>query len=145
MLENSDKCLIFSNLVVVAQQVTCMKTKPLIQLREMIAAALSSMTNLSKSFQSFIIETMELFLTSSGRMNFTQIARCGRSCEIRFCQCFASPVTRTIAKSFVNSCPTGGQNSPTRINLPQLGQVASNLKTKCQVVFNRRLTKLRKK
>ena len=58
-----------------------MKTKPLIQLREMIAAALSSMTNLSKSFRTFIIETMELFLTSSGRMNFTQMARCGRSCE----------------------------------------------------------------
>ena len=56
-----------------------MKIKPLIQLREMVAAALSSMTNLSKSFQSFIIETMELFLTSSGRMNFTQMARCGRS------------------------------------------------------------------
>ena len=65
-----------------------MKTKPLIQLREMIAAALSSMTNLSKSFQSFIIETMELFLTSSGRMNFTQMARCGRSCESRFRQNF---------------------------------------------------------
>ena len=64
MLENLDKCLIFSNLVVTTQLVTCMKIKPLIQLREMIAAALSSMTNLSKSFRTFIIETMELFLTS---------------------------------------------------------------------------------
>ena len=65
-----------------------MKTKPLIQLREMIAAALSSMTNLGKSFRTFIIETMELYLTSSGRMNFTQMARCGRSCESRFRQNF---------------------------------------------------------
>ena len=65
-----------------------MKIKPLIQLREMVAAALSSMTNLSKSFRTFIIETMELFLTSSGRMNFTQMARCGRSCESRFRQNF---------------------------------------------------------
>lgn len=65
-----------------------MKTKPLIQQREMIAAALSSMTKLSKSFQSFIIETMELYLTSSGRMNFTQMARCGCSCESRFRQNF---------------------------------------------------------
>ncbi len=67
-----------------------MKIKPLIQLREMVAAALSSMTNLSKSFRTFIIETMELFLTSSGRMNFTQMARCGRSCESRFRQIFKS-------------------------------------------------------
>ena len=68
-----------------------MKTKPLIQLREMIAAALSSMTNLGKSFRTFIIETMELYLTSSGRMNFTQMARCGRSCESRFRQNFKKP------------------------------------------------------
>ncbi len=86
-----DKCLIFSNLVVTTQLVTCMKTKPLIQLREMIAAALSSMTNLGKSFRTFIIETMELYLTSSGRMNFTQMARCGRSCESRFRQNFKKP------------------------------------------------------
>lgn len=57
----------------------------------MVAAALSSMTNSSKSFQTFIIETMKLFLTSSGRMNFTQMARCGRSCESRFRQNFKKP------------------------------------------------------
>ena len=51
------------------------RIKPLIQLREMITAALSSMTNLSKTFEKFIIDTMQLFLTSSGRMNFTQMAR----------------------------------------------------------------------
>lgn len=39
-----------------------MKIKPLIQLRELIAAALKSQTNLSKSFQSFFKEAMELFL-----------------------------------------------------------------------------------
>lgn len=38
-----------------------MKIKPLIQLRELIAAALKSQTNLSKSFQSFFKEAMELF------------------------------------------------------------------------------------
>ena len=90
-MKNYDKCLIFSNLVVTTQLVTCMKTKPLIQLREMIAAVLSSMTNLGKSFRTFIIETMELYLTSSGRMNFTQMARCGRSCESRFRQNFKKP------------------------------------------------------
>lgn len=30
--------------------------------------------------------------------------------------CSESPVTKTTAKSFVNSCPTGGQKEPTRIN-----------------------------
>ena len=65
-----------------------MNIKPLTQLREMIAAALRSQTNISKSFQSFFIETMELFLTHTGRLNFTQMARCGRSCESRFRQNF---------------------------------------------------------
>lgn len=62
--------------------------KPLIQLTELIENALSSVANLSKSFRTFIIETMELYLTSSGRMNFTQMARCSRSCESRFRQNF---------------------------------------------------------
>lgn len=65
-----------------------MNIRPLTQLREMIAAALRSQTNIGKSFQSFFIETMELFLTHTGRLNFTQMARCGRSCESRFRQNF---------------------------------------------------------
>ena len=83
MPENLDKRLNFSNLVVTTQLVTDMKIKPLIQLREMIAAALSSVTNLSKTFEKFIIDTMQLFLTSSGRMNFTQMARCSSSCVVK--------------------------------------------------------------
>ena len=54
----------------------------------MISKVLSGQTNLSKSFQSFFIETMELILTHTGRLNFTQMARCGRSCESRFRQNF---------------------------------------------------------
>ena len=54
----------------------------------MISKALSGQTNLSKTFQSFFIETMELILTHTGRLNFTQMARCGRSCESRFRQNF---------------------------------------------------------
>lgn len=65
-----------------------MNIRPLTQLREMIAATLRSQTNIGKSFQSFFIETMELFLTHTGRLNFTQMARCGRSCESRFRQNF---------------------------------------------------------
>ena len=44
--------------------------------------------------------------------------------------CFGSPVTRTTAKPYVTSSPTGGQSKPTRINL----------KSNIQVVFYRRLT-----
>lgn len=65
-----------------------MNIRPLTQLREMITAALRSQTNIGKSFQSFFIETMELFLTHTGRLNFTQMARCGRSRESRFRQNF---------------------------------------------------------
>ena len=65
-----------------------MKIKHLTQLREMLSKALSGQTNLSKSFQSFFIETMELILTNAGRLNFTQMARCGRSSESRFRQNF---------------------------------------------------------
>ena len=65
-----------------------MKIKHLTQLREMLSKALSGQTNLSKSFQSFFIETMELILTHKGRLNFTQMAKCGRSCESRFRQNF---------------------------------------------------------
>ena len=65
-----------------------MNIRPLTQLREMISATLHSQTNIGKSFQSFFIETMELFLTHTGRLNFTQMARCGRSCESRFRQNF---------------------------------------------------------
>ena len=87
-MKNLDKCLIFSNLELPHFRLQDMKIKPLIQLREMISKALSGQTNLSKSFQSFFIETMELILTHTGRLNFTQMARCGRSCESRFRQNF---------------------------------------------------------
>jgi len=81
-----------------------MKTKPLTQLREMISKALSGQTNLSKSFQTFFIETMELMLTHTGRLNFTQMARCGRSCESRFRQNFKKPFDWfSFNKSFLES------------------------------------------
>lgn len=57
----------------------------------LIENTLSSVTNLSKSFRTFIIETMELYLTSSGRMNHTQMARCSSSCESLFRQNFKTP------------------------------------------------------
>ena len=86
-----DKCLIFSNLTINTKQVTRMKIKPLTQLREMIAAALSSDTNLSKSFRTFFIEAMELFLTIPNRINFLQLGRFGRSSEQRFRMNFRKP------------------------------------------------------
>ena len=79
-----DKCLIITNLEFTRQQVSMTIIKPLTQLREMILKALSGQTNLSKSFQSFFIEAMELFLTIPNRINFLQMGRFGRSSEQRF-------------------------------------------------------------
>lgn len=45
-----------------------------------------------KFFQSFFIETMQLYLTIQGRVNFTQLARFGRSCESRFRQNFRKSI-----------------------------------------------------
>lgn len=99
-----DKCLIITNLVITTKLVRPMIIKPLTQLTELIESALSSVANLSKSFRTFIIETMELYLTSSGRMNFTQMARCGRSCESRFRQNFKKPFDWvTFNKHFLDS------------------------------------------
>ena len=83
-MSNLDKCLIFSNLELPHFRLQDMKIKPLIQLREMISKALSAQANLSKSFQSFFIEAMELFLTIPNRINFLQMGRFGRSSEQRF-------------------------------------------------------------
>ena len=46
-----------------------MKIKHLTQLREMLSKALSGQTNLSKSFQSFFIDTMELILTRTAQLH----------------------------------------------------------------------------
>ena len=88
MLEKLDKRFIFSNLEAITNPVAFMKIKTLTQLREMISKALPGQTNLSKSFQSFFIETMELILTHTGRLDFNQMARSCRSCESRFRQNF---------------------------------------------------------
>ena len=79
-----DKCFIFCNLELAYFRLQDMKIKTLIQLREMISKALSGQTDLSKTFQSFFIEAMELFLTIPNRINFLQIGRFGRSSEQRF-------------------------------------------------------------
>lgn len=86
-----------------------MKIKPLIQLRELIAAALKSQTNLSKSFQSFFKEAMELFLTIPNRINFLQMERFGHSSEQRFRMNFGrSVVTGSVSTN--RSLPKGIRN-----------------------------------
>jgi len=62
--------------------------KPLIQLRQTVETTLRGMTNISKPFVTFFIETMEMYLSVSKKINFTQMARFGRSCESRFRQNF---------------------------------------------------------
>ena len=79
-----NKCLIITILEFSRQKISMKIIKPLTQLREMISKALSGQTNLSKTFQSFFIEAMELFLTIPNRINFLQMGRFGRSSEQRF-------------------------------------------------------------
>ena len=62
--------------------------KPLIQLRQTAETTLRGMTNRSKPFVTFFIETMEMYLSVNKKINFTQMARFGRSCESRFRQNF---------------------------------------------------------
>ena len=62
--------------------------RPLIQLRQTVETTLRGMTNISKPFVTFFIETMEMYLSVSKKINFTQMARFGRSCESRFRQNF---------------------------------------------------------
>lgn len=69
-----------------------MTLRPLIQIRDIVKNALYCTAKLNKSFQNFFIETMQLYLTIQGRVNFTQLARFGRSCESRFRQNFRKSI-----------------------------------------------------
>ena len=96
-----------TNLEFARQQVSIMTVKPLTQLREIVSKALSSQTNLGKSFRTFFIETMELYLTNKGRNNFTTMAKLGKSCESRFRQNFRKAFDwLSFNKSFLE--PTKG-------------------------------------
>ena len=65
-----------------------MKTNPLDQLKRICGQLLSRVANLNKSFKSFFTETMICYLSITGRINFSQMARFGQSCESRFRQNF---------------------------------------------------------
>ena len=60
--------------------------RPLIQFRQTVETVLNGMTNISKPFVTFFTETMEMYLSISKKINFTHMARFGRSCESRFRQ-----------------------------------------------------------
>ena len=61
---------------------------PLDQLTEVIKDAFNGVAKITKSFQTFFIETMILYLGIPKRINFTQMSRFGNSCESRFRQNF---------------------------------------------------------
>ena len=65
-----------------------MKINVLTQLRDVIEALLVRQANLHKPFRNFIIETMILYITMLGKVNFTSMARISDSCESRFRQNF---------------------------------------------------------
>ena len=66
-----------------------MKKKPLDQLTEVIADAFNGTAKVRKNFRNLIIETIILYMCIPKRINFTQMARYGVSCESRFRQNFS--------------------------------------------------------
>ena len=61
---------------------------PLDQLTKVIKDAFNGAAKITKSFQTFFIETMILYLSIPKRINFMQMSRFGDSCESRFRQNF---------------------------------------------------------
>jgi len=47
-------------------------------------------TKLSKSFKTFLMETLVLYMVIPGRINFLQLGRSGSSCEQRYRQNFSN-------------------------------------------------------
>lgn len=47
--------------------------RPLIQLRQTVEKTLRGITNISKPFVTFFIETMEMYLSVNKKINFTQM------------------------------------------------------------------------
>ena len=62
--------------------------QPLDQLEKIIKDALNGALKVRKSFETFFIETMILYLSISRHVNFSQLSRFGKSCESRFRQNF---------------------------------------------------------
>lgn len=65
-----------------------MNQMPLDQLTKVIKDAFNGVAKITKSFQTFFIETMILYLSIQKRINFMQMSRFGDSCESRFRQNF---------------------------------------------------------
>ena len=65
-----------------------MKINVLIQLRGVIERALEGTAKLNKSFRKFFCETMILYITMFGRVNYTAMARYSDTCESTFRQNF---------------------------------------------------------
>ena len=66
------------------------KTSVLNQYRSICSDVLNKLTTkLNKSFKSFLMETLVLYIVIPGRINFLQLGRYGSSCEQRFRQNFS--------------------------------------------------------
>lgn len=65
-----------------------MNKQPLDQLTKTICDALNGVAKVRKNFETFFIQTMILFISIKGRINFMQMARYSDSCESRFRQNF---------------------------------------------------------
>ena len=84
------KYLIFSIFIVRSNTVKMDKTSVLNQYRGICRDVLNKLTTkLNKSFKSFLMETLILYMVIPGRINFLQMGRYGKSCEQRFRQNFS--------------------------------------------------------
>ncbi len=110
-----------------------MTVKLLTQLREIVSKALSSQTNIGKSFRTFFIETMELYLTNKGHINFTTMAKLGRSCESRFRQNFRKAFDWLIHQRCQGLCSAGKHQSFRRLDKNPAAQCCNGGSIYCNV------------
>ncbi len=83
------KQLIISIFIVIPNTVKMNKTSILNQYRDICSDVLNKLTTkLNKSFKSFLMETLILYIIIPGWINFLQMGRYGKSCEQRFRQNF---------------------------------------------------------
>src|SRR5690554_3572701 len=74
-------------------------------------------TKLHKSFKTFLMETLILYMVIPGRINFLQLGRYGKSCEQRFRQNFSKDFDwLEFNKSLSGSILTGEDRKSTRLN-----------------------------
>ena len=85
------KSLIISKLTEFAKIFVNMRTRDYKSYKSLIINTLDKISNFSKCRKEFLLETLLLFLSIKGRINFLQLSRFGNHCEQRYRQQFEKP------------------------------------------------------